>query len=1254
MKKSTALFKIVLTMVTLTMLFNFTKAQTVGVLYGMAPKGGDSLGGVLYNYDPLSSANNVAYPFQNVGPEYPYYNNMIQANDGNYYGMTSSGGGYSYGTLFQYNPTTKKVKVLVNFDNYTLGADPTGSLIQATDGNLYGMTSFGGSINGFGTLFRYSLSGTFTTLVVFNDTNGGNPYGSLIQGVDGKLYGMTNTGGMIGSGNYGYGFGTIFVSTLSGTLATLVNFDSTTMGCYPYGSLIQGIDGNLYGMANQGGTSDSGTMFKCSTTGTFTTLVNFNHTKGSLPYGSLIQATNGYLYGMTEMGGASNQGTLFKCTTAGTFSSLGFFANGEYPLGSVIQATDGNLYGMTSGGGAHGDGYVFKCGLSGGFSDIFDFNSVNGQNPFSSLYQGSDGELYGMTYVGGTVKSGTLFKCSTTGTQVVLDNFASCSNGNLPYGNVIQATDGNLYGMTEYGGTYNLGSIFQYNPVSGAYKTLYDFDSIHGATPTGTLLQANNGKLYGMTDDGGKHGYGILFSITTAGVFDTLMSFSNQTTMGAYPVGALIQAKDGNLYGATLQGGSASEGVLFKYTLAGVFTKLVDFTGSNGAYPRAGVMQASDNNLYGTTNQGGSSSSGTIYRCTTSGTLTTLVNFNYGNGENPYSKLVQATDGNLWGIAGSANGEVFKCSLAGTLTVMASMNGSTTGATPEGSLIQASDGNFYGTVYGGGTTGYGIVFQCTLAGALTPVVNFNINNGQGPNADLTEVMSVSVSASDVGCTVQTLTANVRGGGTIVPYTYSWSTGATTSSISGITAAGTYSVTVTNSKGIAITSSIALPSFTPISSSMVSVNEPCFGDNFGSATDNVMGGTSPYVYSWNNGATTSAVNNVGAGKYVVTAIDNSGCKTKDSVTITQPSMLTVAMTGTNDKCFGFPNGSASATPAGGTSPYVYSWNTSSTAPSINNLAAGTYSVTVTDNHGCTAMGTDTVKQPANTLDSARICMVTVDTGSVHNIISWNTTGITNVDSFKVYFYNSSNHWQLLGEQLFSAPSYYVDTAKINNPNANTVRYCLTAVDSCGNEEAITASTWQNTAHIINTGGGTFSWSGTGYLIQGVGLPVQTYYLYRDNLSSGNWKAIDSVSGTQNTMTDPNYSLYPTGRWRVDALLSVSGCTPPTLRVESINYNSSKSNIIDGFITGVQTISSANSVSVYPNPANQVLNISFAKFKSDNVSIDITDVTGRVIMSMDANATQGKVLPVDIEYLPSGIYFVHIANNNFTQTVKFVKE
>jgi uncharacterized repeat protein (TIGR03803 family) len=314
---------------------------------------------------------------------------------GEFYGTTSIGGlltgtclgSGGCGTVFTITPGGK-LTTTHSFD-FSDGSSSETPLVQAANGNFYG-TTFAGGANGLGTIFQITSGGNLTTVYGFcaqtNCADGQDPV-SLVQGTDGNLYGTAVSGGAHPSTCFQAGCGTVFKLTPQGTLTTIYSFcaqTNCTDGSQP-GPLVLGTDGNFYGVTTAGGGNSCplsrfscGTIFKVTPQGALTTLYRFcaqtNCTDGSEPAG-LVQGTDGNFYGVTIAGGAVGCftygcGTIFKITPEGTLTTLYTFCtqancpDGWSPVGGLVQATDGRFYGTTyQGGGLADAGTVFMLSM---------------------------------------------------------------------------------------------------------------------------------------------------------------------------------------------------------------------------------------------------------------------------------------------------------------------------------------------------------------------------------------------------------------------------------------------------------------------------------------------------------------------------------------------------------------------------------------------------------------------------------------------------------------------------------------------------------------------------------------------------------------------------------------------------------------------------------------------------------------------------------------------------------------------------
>ncbi len=705
----------------LSMLLQLASAQTM--LTGITSNGGPDGKGTGFTINTNGGGFSLIQSFADWG-QTPN-GSLLKGDDGYFYGMTNKGGTYNYGSIFKMS-AAGGVTVLRELSYNTDGGYPDGELIRGADGLYYGMTVSGG-LNGYGTIFKISASGAYTVIRNLSSADGANPHGHLTLGSDGNYYGISYRGGV-------NGYGAIFKLAPDGTYTILHSLDYTADGGYSYSSLTEGKDGNLYGVTYSDGTNYSGTIFKVTKSGAYTVLRYLKPADGVNPECDLIQATDGNFYGTCYKGGSNGVGTIFKITPAGIYTvirNLAYATDGGYPYGSLLQHSDGLLYGMMTAGGANGAGTVYKLTLAGGYTVLHSLQpATEGSTPNGALVAGNDGAFYALASYGGVYDMGTAFKVTTAGAVTLLANLNGAAIGDAPQNSFIKGKDSAYYCTTSDGGAFGYGSIIKI--CGGSTSVLFSFNkSLNGATPKGNLLQASDGNFYGTTTEGGTNGGGTIFKITPAGSFTVLRHLSGSKD-GSGPSGSLIQATDGFLYGTCTYGGTGAAGTLFKISTGGAYTVVrnLSYT-TDGNSPLGDLLQASDGNFYGMT-----SNNAKIFKLAPDGTFTVAYSFSSSkDGAIPCGSLIQGSDGNLYGTCsdGGVNGygTIFQFSLSGTYKVLKALLSATDGRAPKGSLVQGADGMLYGTTSIGGTYNTGTVFKLSTAGAYTVLRHLNITTDGG-------------------------------------------------------------------------------------------------------------------------------------------------------------------------------------------------------------------------------------------------------------------------------------------------------------------------------------------------------------------------------------------------------------------------------------------------------------------------------------------------------------------------------------------
>ncbi len=437
---------------------------------------------------------------------------------------------------------------------------------------------------------------TLTTLASFNNTNNGaNPYAPPVLFVDGNLYGVTPSGGT-------NGVGIIYQVTTNAQMVTLHTFN-TADGSYPLAQLTPAGDGNIYGTTSSGGTHNAGTIFSITTNGLLTTLYSFGAFTNELgyaldgkdSYAGMVQGKDGNFYGMTYDGGISNVGTVFQYSTNGAFTTLySFTGNGSNDAGTypytapLVEGAPGIFYGTTSEGGTNNDGTIFQITSNGVVTTLYEFDNADGKNPYAGLSWGSDGNLYGTTVYGGTNGYGTAFQITTNGVLTTLFQFGGTDGLYYPEGGVVPGNDNTLFGTTYYDSNY--GSVFQLT-TNGLLTTLHSFtNGVDGGNPYAGVIRDATGNLYGAALYGGDQGgNGTVYRVSFSALLSIISPKANEfSSNGVYTVTGT--ASDN-------APGTAITNVLFSlngaaWTAATTANGWINWTGSVTLAPGTNILQA--------------------------------------------------------------------------------------------------------------------------------------------------------------------------------------------------------------------------------------------------------------------------------------------------------------------------------------------------------------------------------------------------------------------------------------------------------------------------------------------------------------------------------------------------------------------------------------------------------------------------------------------------------------------------------------
>jgi PKD repeat protein len=588
-------------------------------------------------------------------------------------------------------------------------------------------------------------------------------------------------------------------------------------------------------------------------------------------------------------------------------------------------------------------------------------------------------------------------------------------------------------------------------------------------------------------------------------------------------------------------------------------------------------------------------------------------------------------------------------------------------ATPSSTVVSCNGGN-NGTAslsVSGGTPNFNYQWsngQTTATATNLTAATYNVTITDSKNCTATSSVTVSqpnaVSVTGSGTPISCFGGNngsvilTTTGGTS-PYTYLWSNGNTSANQTNLSA-GTYSLTVTDANSCTATFSGTINQPSAISLTPSSANTSC-SQSTGSATVNATGGTSPYSYLWSNSATTSSVSNLSAGTYTVTVTDNKNCTATTTAIVNSSGTLSANIAGTNISCFGSLTGSASVNIVSGTPPITYNWSNGSSAASISNVAAGTYTVTVTDGNGCSSILTKSITQPTQL--SATATPTNANCGSASGSVAATVTGGTTG-----YTYAWSNGANTATISNVVAGTYTL-TVTDNNSCTATASATISNVGSLpvtSSSTNVTCNGSNNGTAVVSVTGGTapftYQWSNGGNIGSITGLPAGTYTVTVTD--AGGCTATASRTITQPTVINVSVTstntLCGTSNGSVSASVSGGGTSysyvwstgATTASVSNLGAGSYAVTITDNnscTATGSGIVNASGNLSV------NVLSINVSCNGGNNGSATVNVVSGNPPYSFNwSNGAQGS----QQNTLAAGNYLITITDNSSCQQIESI--
>lgn len=514
-----------------------------GKFYGTADKGGANNMGVIFEYDFINNIYTPKVDMISATGSYPE-GALFLAPNGKFYGTTRGGSTGGRGVIYEYdyatNIYTKKFDLAIPSN----GQKPRGPLALAPNGKLYGATYEGGA-NGDGIVFEYDYTNNaFAKKADLLAVNGQGAICGLSLAPNGKLYGTTYFGGYI---NYGVIFE---FDPATGIYNKKVDFDIANFGYEPFGNPLLASNGKIYFITYQGGLDGYGSVIEYDPyTNEYVHGADLTYPDGTRVLGGLTEGNPGKLYGLTAYGGATDEGSLFEydCATHTITKKKdlgGIDGGGVEVFSTMLKASNGKIYGTLQRGGLFGLGVLFEYDYNTNtYTKKIDFSDALGRHPGHSLIEASNGKIYGGTSMADVNQAGTLFEYNYNTNVLTAKIILNPLEGASPLGPMVEA-NGKLYGACWYGGANDKGVIYEwdYNNTN-AYLKKIDLQQSTGAHGVG-LMKSQNGKFYGIANGGGTYDQGTLFEydyITNTYTQKIAFNQAAATNNGYWPRGIPVE-----------------------------------------------------------------------------------------------------------------------------------------------------------------------------------------------------------------------------------------------------------------------------------------------------------------------------------------------------------------------------------------------------------------------------------------------------------------------------------------------------------------------------------------------------------------------------------------------------------------------------------------------------------------------------------------------------------------------------------------